>query len=69
MKLKLDKYWTEKLLTYPESGMGYQKVDVVLKTGRIIKGVVVLNAEEMVLTDEYKNLRLEEIKDLLFQRK
>ena len=67
MKLKLNKYWTQKLLDYPETGMGYQKVDVALKAGRLIRSVVVLNAEELVLPDEYKNLKLEEIQDLIFR--
>lgn len=64
MKLKLNKYWTEYLLKYPETGMGYQRVDVILKSGQIIKDIVVLNAEDLVLPDEYRNLKLEEIKKL-----
>ncbi|MBI4706516.1 MAG: hypothetical protein HY761_01125 [Candidatus Omnitrophica bacterium] len=64
MKLKLNKYWTEHLLKYPETGMGYQRVDVILKSGQVIKNIVVLNAEDLVLSDEYKDLRLDEIKDL-----
>lgn len=64
MKLKLNKYWTEHLLKYPEAGMGYQRVDVILKSGQIIKNIVVLNAEDLTLPDEYKNLVLDEIKDL-----
>ena len=66
MKLKLNKYWMEHILKYQETGMGYQKVDVILKSGQIIKGVVVLNTEDLVFLDEYKNLRLDEIKDLHF---
>ena len=62
MKLKLNKYWTEYLLKYPEAGMGYQRVDVILKSGQIIKDIIVLNAEDLVLPDEYRNLKLEEIK-------
>ena len=64
MKLKLNKYWTEHLLKYPETGMGYQRVDVILKSGQIIKDMVVLNAEDLVLPDEYINLTFEEIKNL-----
>ena len=64
MKLKLNKYWTEYLLKYPEAGMGYQRVDVILKSGQIIKDNVVLNAEDLVLPDEYGNLKLVEIKNL-----
>ena len=66
MKLKLDKYWTEKLLKYPETGMGYQRVDVILKSGSTIRNVVVLNAEDLVLPDQYKDLKMEEVKNLIF---
>jgi len=65
MKLKLNKNWIEYLLKYPETGMGYQRVDVVLKSGQIIKDVVVLNAEELLLTDQYTDLKIEEITNLI----
>lgn len=65
MKLKLTKYWTEQLLKYPETGMGYQRVDVMLKTGQVIKNVVVLNAEELLLPDQYADLKTEEITNLV----
>lgn len=65
MKLKLNKHWTEKLLKFPETGMGYQRVDVLLKSGQIIRNVVVLNAEDLVLPDKYMNLKLEEVADLI----
>jgi len=68
MKLKLNKYWVEKLLDYPETGMGYQKVDIVLKSGNIIKDVVVLNAEELVIPDQYVDIKLEEIVELIVRR-
>jgi hypothetical protein len=38
--------WIEKLTQLPESGMGYQRVNIVLKKGKVLKDVVVLNAEE-----------------------
>jgi hypothetical protein len=38
--------WTEQLLRLPESGMGYQRVNIILKHGKILRDVVVLNAEE-----------------------
>jgi hypothetical protein len=65
MKLKLSEKWTAKLLKYPESGMGYQRVDVVLKSGKTIKGVVALNAEELHFPEEYTDTRLEEIVDIV----
>lgn len=67
MKLKLSKYWTEYLLKYPETGMGYQKVDVILKSGQIIKDVVILNAEDLMIPEKYENLKLEEITNFIVQ--
>ena len=69
MKLKLNKYWTEKLLKYPETGMGYQKVDIILKSGQIIRDIVALNSEDLVLPDQYVHLKLEEIANLILRNK
>ena len=38
--------WIEQLTRLPESGMGYQRVNIVLKKGRVLRDVIVLNAEE-----------------------
>ncbi|MEW5894447.1 MAG: hypothetical protein AB1650_01630 [Candidatus Omnitrophota bacterium] len=69
MKLKLSENWTKKLLSYPETGMGYQRVDIVLKSGQVIKNIIVLNAEELVLPEEYAELRVEDVSDLIVQKK
>lgn len=69
MKLKLNESWTKKLLNYPEIGMGYQRVDVILKSGQIIKDVIVLNAEDLVLPNQYADVKLEEIADLIVRDK
>jgi hypothetical protein len=42
----LPQHWIEKLTQLPESGMGYQRVNIVLKKGKVLEGIVVLNAEE-----------------------
>ena len=44
--VRLPEIWSERLVQLPESGMGYQKVNITLKQGRILKDVIVLNAEE-----------------------
>ena len=43
----LPQRWIEQLIRLPESGMGYQRVDIHLKEGKILKGMIVLNAEEV----------------------
>jgi len=46
--MHLSKKWTDKLAALPESGMGYQVVDVHLKNGVIIKKIMVVNCEILV---------------------
>jgi len=45
IRIKLAQHWTDCLLTWPESGMGFQRVDVTMADGRQLRSVVVLNAE------------------------
>lgn len=53
MRIKLDKRWTDLLLTWPESGMGYQRVDVTMADGCELKDVLVLNAELLDVPAEF----------------
>lgn len=52
VQVKLPESWSTFLLTQPESGMGYQRVDVRLEGDRELRDVVVLNAEVIELPDE-----------------
>jgi hypothetical protein len=61
MRIKLDPRWTKRLLGLPESGMGYQRVDVRFTNGRELRDVVVFNAEDLEVPDEFARA---EIKDL-----
>lgn len=62
MHLKLSMQQTEELLKLSETGMGYQYVNVTLKKDNLIlRNVVVLNAEELILPDQYINLQLDDI--------
>ena len=49
MRLRLESKWTDRLLKFPESGMGNQRVRVKLTSGRVIEPAVVLNAEMLEL--------------------
>jgi hypothetical protein len=42
----LPEQWIERLVRLPESGMGYQRVNITLKRGKILRDVIVLNGEE-----------------------
>ena len=46
----------------PETGMGYQKVDLIFKDGRILKGVIVLNAEDCETAEAFNVDDIAEIK-------
>lgn len=61
MTIKLDQRWVKYLVTQPETGMGYQKVDVRLKDKRVLKNVVVFNAEEIELPEDCVTTEIEEL--------
>lgn len=51
-RISLDERWQRKLLDIPESGMGYQRVHVTLKDGRIVENAVALNAQVLQVPDD-----------------
>jgi hypothetical protein len=61
MRVKLTKRWTKRLLRLPETGMGYQRVDLRLADGRELKNVLAFNAEEVELPDECADAKIEDI--------
>ena len=61
MRIKLEQRWTRRLLQLPESGMGYQRVDLRLADGRELKNVLAFNAEEVELPDECANAKIEDV--------
>lgn len=69
MRIKLDKKWTKFLLSIPESGMGYQIVDITFNNGNVIKGVNVFNAEELELPDGYKIDKIDKIDSIVLHEK
>jgi hypothetical protein len=61
MRIKLEQHWTKRLMQLPESGMGYQRVDLRLADGRELKDLLVFNAEELEVSEE---LASDQIKDI-----
>ena len=59
---RLTSFQTLELLNQPESGMGYQRVDVVLADGRELLDRVVFNAEEIDLPDDVTSNEIVEIR-------
>ena len=53
MRIRLDQRWVKRLLSWPETGMGYQRVDVRMADGRELKNAIVLNAELLEAPDDF----------------
>lgn len=62
MRLKLTRQWVDFLLQQPESGMGYQRVDVRFADGRCLENAVVFNAEDLEVPDELARAEVQEVK-------
>ena len=62
MRLKLNPRWTEKLRVVPESGMGYQRVDVRFADGRVLNGALVFNAEELEAPKEFSDAEIVDVR-------
>ena len=61
MRVKLEARWTRKLLQSPETGMGYQRVDLRLADGRELKDVLAFNAEEVELPDDCASVGIADV--------
>jgi hypothetical protein len=62
MTIRLPEKWTRFLVRQPESGMGYQRVDVRLANNREIKDALVFNAEDIELPDDCGQSEIEDIR-------
>jgi hypothetical protein len=62
MRKKLEEIWTKRLMALPETGMGYQRVDIVLADGTEVKDALVFNAEEIDVPDEFAEIRIKELR-------
>ncbi len=61
MTVKLAKKWVDYLTRQPESGMGFQKVDVWLKGNRVLRDVLVFNGEDIDLPEDCSHSAIEEL--------
>lgn len=64
MRLHLSRRWIEYLCQLPESGMGYQRVDIKLKSGDQLTDLVVFNAEELEYQFRGVSFRSEDIAEI-----
>ena len=58
--LKLSDSFINMLINLPESGMGYQMVKVILKSGKVLYRHKVLNSELLML-EENENIAVKDI--------
>ena len=61
MRIKLNKGWLKRLRELPESGMGYQRVDVRFADGRELENVVVLNGEELEAPNDFAKVEVTDV--------
>ena len=62
MKVNLPQKWIQHLSHLPESGMGYQQVDVTFKDGSILRDCSVLNGEVINIPDSLQGKAIIDIK-------
>lgn len=60
-RIKLTKEWIKHINSIPESGMGYQIVDISLRDGRLLKNILVINSKEIELQKENDSFCHEDI--------
>ena len=58
MRVTLERRWVDHLRRLPESGMGYQRVDVWFSDGRQIRNALVFNSQDLELPDDCGNLQI-----------
>ena len=61
-RLTLSPCQTQELLKLPETGMGYQRVKITLKSGRVLKNIIVENSMYIQVTDEIPEFDSDNIK-------
>ena len=62
MRIQLARRWIDMLRKQPESGMGYQRVDVRFADGRRVENVIVFNAEHLDLPDTFDAEEITDVK-------
>jgi hypothetical protein len=66
--LKLPESFINTLVNLPESGMGYQLVKVILKSGEVLHKHKVINSELLML-EENENIKAKDIEQIELEKK
>ena len=64
MHLELRPEMVDRLLTLPESGMGYHLVDLILTDGRVVPNVPIFNCEIVQLPDTFREITASQVVDV-----
>ena len=62
MTVHLGKHWRKKLAELPESGMGSQHVDIILKNGLVLTDLPVFNGEECQTAEAFDPQEIDDIR-------
>lgn len=61
LEIKLSENWIKKLQELPETGMGYQVVNLKFVDGKILKNVTILNSSIAILDKKIDVSQIEDI--------
>jgi len=61
IEIQLSQNWIEMLQNLPETGMGYQIVNLILANGKVFNDVTVLNCSIAILDEEIDATQIENI--------
>jgi hypothetical protein len=62
MRRRLPSEWSKLLAGLPESGMGYQRVDIRFSDGSVQHDCPVFNAEELEIPDRFATKEIADVK-------
>jgi hypothetical protein len=62
MRRRLPSEWSRLLTGLPESGMGYQRVDIRFADGSVQRDCPVFNAEELEIPDRFATKEIADVK-------
>ena len=68
MRLLLSERWINHLCALPESGMGFQRVDIVLRDGEKVRDVLVFNAQHVEWPNEVRAINSKDIAEIKLSR-
>ena len=65
MLVRLEDKWVRTLVQLPESGMGYQQVDVLLRCGLRVYDIQVFNADQLNWPDDRPPISSDDILEIV----